>query len=497
MQQGNFFIPESPKENIDMQEEELFTRIFPSKIENTENFDEINMQKLYFLNIQNKQKPKKKDDSQKNEEALNEILLIDDYEAVFNKLESNENEQGNEDSFFHNENYEKEDYNMPSFVKNVVRENKCFYPMKIENDELIINVEEINKKNKNKDTYKNENLKPSIKKKKNHKNDSKSKKKPENPKRVRTKRGPYKKKSKIVQQINTDDICFPFSSGKNVFNGINPVLQTCQTFYSIDNCNISMENENSSEYNEQSFIEDNKIKKSTFDENRKEEETFKTGQINSSNDINWWKFTTKKYFIASNGKKKRIKKKRKYKPDDIRKKIKARFHKTIKNIINENLKKAGSQVLFDFISQSFIGNVSKKVNSKSLELTYEEMLSTDFNEEISTGNKVESAKYLKNLKVLKYLEENPEIARRSGFDLVKNKKYKDLLKLYFASAQFENSINQLKAENESNDYILEYTYRAKTYIRFYSSYENNEGRKNDNFNLIKKTDDNVNDIFFK
>jgi hypothetical protein len=125
------------------------------------------------------------------------------------------------------------------------------------------------------------------------------------------------------------------------------------------------------------------------------------------------------------------------------------------------------------------------------------MLSTDFNEEISTGNKVESAKYLKNLKVLKYLEENPEIARRSGFDLVKNKKYKDLLKLYFASAQFENSINQLKAENESNDYILEYTYRAKTYIRFYSSYENNEGRKNDNFNLIKKTDDNVNDIFFK
>ena len=340
-------------------------------------------------------------------------------------------------------------------------------------------------------------MKPSIKKKKNHKNDSKSKKKPEKPKRVRTKRGPYKKKSKIVQQINTDDICFPFSSGKNVLNGINPVLQTCQTFYSMDNCNISMENDNSSEYNEQSFIEDNKIKKSTFDENRKEEETFKTGQINSSNDINWWKFTTKKYFIASNGKKKRIKKKRKYKPDDIRKKIKARFHKTIKNIINENLKKAGSQVLFDFISQSFIGNVSKKVNSKSLELTYEEMLSTDFNEEISTGNKVESAKYLKNLKVLKYLEENPEIARRSGFDLVKNKKYKDLLKLYFASAQFENSINQLKAENESNDYILEYTYRAKTYIRFYSSYENNEGRKNDNFNLIKKTDDNVNDIFFK
>ena len=31
----------------------------------------------------------------------------------------------------------------------------------------------------------------------------------------------------------------------------------------------------------------------------------------------------------------KLKHKRKYKPDDIRKKIKARFHKSIKNIINE------------------------------------------------------------------------------------------------------------------------------------------------------------------
>ena len=41
----------------------------------------------------------------------------------------------------------------------------------------------------------------------------------------------------------------------------------------------------------------------------------------------------------------RLKHKRKYKPDDIRKKIKARFHKSIKNIINENLRKAGSKKL--------------------------------------------------------------------------------------------------------------------------------------------------------
>ena len=65
--------------------------------------------------------------------------------------------------------------------------------------------------------------------------------------------------------------------------------------------------------------------------------------------------------------------KRKFKSDDIRKKIKSRFHKTLKNIINANLKKAGSKKFFDFLPQCFIGNISKKVNSECLELTYKEL----------------------------------------------------------------------------------------------------------------------------
>ena len=153
MQQEDFFMLESPKEKYEISEEELFQNIFPSKIEKIENFDEINMQKLYFLNNQSSQKAKIKNNSTRNEEALNEILLVDDYEAVFNKLESNEDEQGNDgngndESSFRNETYEKEDYNKPSFVKNVVSENKCFLPMINDNIELIIKVEEPTKKNK-------------------------------------------------------------------------------------------------------------------------------------------------------------------------------------------------------------------------------------------------------------------------------------------------------------------------------------------------------------
>ena len=170
-----------------------------------------------------------------------------------------------------------------------------------------------------------------------------------------------------------------------------------------------------------------------------------------------------------NGKKRRQKKKRKYKSDDIRKKIKSRFHKTLKNIVNNMLKKGGSKKFFDFLPQNFTGNVSKKVNSQSFEMTFNELLSYNF---LNKKNKsADSKKSEKNKEVVEYLEQNPEISKNSGYDLIKNKKYKDLLKIYFSSAEFENSISRLKEEKEENDYIQEYIYRAKNYIEFYSNFD--------------------------
>ena len=72
------------------------------------------------------------------------------------------------------------------------------------------------------------------------------------------------------------------------------------------------------------------------------------------------------------------------------------------------------------------------------------------------------------------MEENPEISKKSGFDIIQNMKYKDLLQLYFNSSEFEDSIELLKNEKESIEYIDEYIYRAKTFIRFYSNYINHE-----------------------
>ena len=193
------------------------------------------------------------------------------------------------------------------------------------------------------------------------------------------------------------------------------------------------------------------------------------------------KFKTVNYYLDEKGHKKKQKKKRKFKPDDIRKKIKSRFHKTIKNIINENLKKAGSQKLFDFLPQCFVCNISKKANQEVLNLTYKELLEKDFliniDESKYKNKSVDIQKYQRNKEVLRYLEENPEICKKSGFDLIKDRKYSDILNIYFLSDQFDNSLKQLENEKESKEYISEYIIRAKNYVKFFSQ-EDKKAEKN-------------------
>ena len=229
--------------------------------------------------------------------------------------------------------------------------------------------------------------------------------KPIEKKLKRGKRGPYKKKPKLIIETKTEDECFPFTKGKGIF---------------------PFEND------------DNKLNK------------FKT---------------------ETNGDKRREKKARKYKPDDIRKKIKVRFHKKIKNIINENLKKAGSNKLFSFLPQFFIGNISKKFNNRYMNVTFEELLSINFCEfqKEYFNKECDFKQYLKNKEVLKYLEENPEISKISGFNKLKKMKYRDILLHYFSSLEFGQSINQLEKENEDAEYIKEYIYLSKSYIEYFTS----------------------------
>ena len=176
-----------------------------------------------------------------------------------------------------------------------------------------------------------------------------------------------------------------------------------------------------------------------------------------------------------NKKKEKLKKKRKFKPDDIRKKIKARFHKAFKNVINEKLKISGSKEFFDFLPQSFVSNISKQKNKEVMKLTYRQILEKDFTKELKNNKphkkKVDKAKYDRNLKVLKYLDNNIEISKNSGFDIISKMIYSDILNEYFSSLEFENSILKLKSEEENEDYINEYLVKAKTYVKFFMKHK--------------------------
>ena len=224
-------------------------------------------------------------------------------------------------------------------------------------------------------------------------------------------RGPYKKKNKNIQKINIDDKCFPFKPGKGLFKFVN---------------------------------------------NQKAD--------NAKN-----LFKTKSILSDSNKKLKKIKKRRKFKSDDIRKKIKTQFHKALKNIINRNLKDANSQELFGFLPQTFIGNISKEFNKKYMDITYKELILIDFtkNKENSKNSKRNKKQAIKNQIFLEYLENNPEISKKSGFDFIKNMKYRELLQLYFLSEEFENSIIQLKNKKESDEYINDYIYLSQNYINYF------------------------------
>ena len=228
----------------------------------------------------------------------------------------------------------------------------------------------------------------------------------------RGKRGPYKKKKKLIIETKTNDECFPFIKGKSPL----------------------------------------------------------------TNGANNTQFITNKYITSSDESQKREKKSRKYKPDDIRKKIKVRFHKKIKNIINENLKKAGSNQLFSFLPQLFLGNISKKFNYQYMNKTFEEILSinfSDFQKEYP-NKECDKKQFDKNKETLQYLEKNQEISKISGFNILKKMKYRDILRNYFSSIEFEQSVKQLEKENEDNEYIQEYIRLSKGYIDYFMDINNSK-----------------------
>ena len=389
-------------------EEEAIKNNFTPILKKMNSNSSIKSDDLYFYKSSSKFSEIPKDENINNKR--DSFCLMDNFDNLYNNLcseDHNLSEEPNDNLF----NEKKED--LPAFLKAALA--KPYVTLLIDDETIniqnpICKVEKIGIEDK--PIEKEPEIiikKPEI---------SKCfiiKEEPIKKKLKRGKRGPYKKKKPLIIETDIEDKCFPFISGKGLL---------------------------SEEAN------DNKV-----------------NQYMNSNP-----FRTNKYITDSDGNKKREKKARKYKPDDIRKKIKVRFHKKIKNILNENLKKAGSQKLFSFLPQLFMGNISKKLNYQYMNKTFEELLLTNFSDfqKDYPNKECDRKQYEKNKETLRYLEENPQISKISGFNKLKKMKYKDILKHYFSSIEFEKSIEQLDEEDEDTEYIQEYIYLAKYYIDYFT-----------------------------
>ena len=157
--------------------------------------------------------------------------------------------------------------------------------------------------------------------------------------------------------------------------------------------------------------------------------------------------------------------KRKDNSDNIRKKVKSRFLKVLKNVVNEKLKLAGSKKFFSFLPQTFVSNVSKDKNKDMFDSTFKDIFTRNFCED-KDGNQPDVKKYHHNLSVIEYLENNKEIAEKSNYDNFKNMKFYQIFYEYLKSKEFELEIVSLKMERENEKYIREYIFKACNFIEF-------------------------------
>ena len=170
-----------------------------------------------------------------------------------------------------------------------------------------------------------------------------------------------------------------------------------------------------------------------------------------------------KFRISKSENKNKTLKNRKDKTDDIRKKIKSRFFKKVKNRINELLENAGSEKFFDFLSQSFIVNVTKKFNKSIINMKYKDILLYECVE-----NYIDYQKYEHNIEVIDYLNNHPDIMKKSYFNIFGEMTFSDIFKLYLNSKEYELELENLKNEKESDEYINNYKELSEKFIDYYS-----------------------------
>ena len=161
---------------------------------------------------------------------------------------------------------------------------------------------------------------------------------------------------------------------------------------------------------------------------------------------------------------------RKENADNIRKKVKLRFLKHLRNIVNERLREAGATKIFKFLPQRFTSDITKKKNKAILNLSFKEIFSKNFFEGYPLNeNNGDLLNYYHNISVLEYLEKNKEISEKSNFNIFKDMKFYQIFNEYLKSREFEMEIASLKEEKENDKYIKNYIIKARDLIDFFAN----------------------------
>ena len=157
------------------------------------------------------------------------------------------------------------------------------------------------------------------------------------------------------------------------------------------------------------------------------------------------------------------KRKRKGNSDNIRKKIKSRFIKSLIKSNNKKLENAGSEKYFSSLPYSFVSNTSKNKNRDMFNKTFKELFSTNFGK-----RKADLKNYENNIGVLEYLENEKDISQKSNYNCYKNMKFYQIFEEYLGSQEFENEIERIKLDEEEDVYIYRYIKLACNLNKYFS-----------------------------
>ena len=104
-------------------------------------------------------------------------------------------------------------------------------------------------------------------------------------------------------------------------------------------------------------------------------------------------------------------------------------------------------MIFESLPQNFIADVTIDHNKPYFKYSMRKLLTMIFGNKAKDKEKIDI-----NIKVLNYLDNNLEIKKNSGVELLLNKSYEETIKEYVNGQLFEKDIDKLKIEGENEEF---------------------------------------------